>query len=171
MEQKRRIEEDLVQKDEECSDCLTRPLFDVNMRLFGSNRSYRTIIIGICDYMERVINREYTNYAKLAGLSGANVGIPCNIISIRKENRTLTMINPVITKMSKTVKELESNCGSLNLSKPFPVNRRKWVDVSYYDTAGKHHEQRFAIPDGGGTIQHEIDHNRGVLITDTAKHL
>ena len=171
MAQRVKIAEDLVQRGEECSDCLTRQLFNVNMRLFNANKSYRTIINDICNYMEMVINREYVDYSKLSGLSGANVGIPYNIISVRMKKLIMHMINPSITRASKTSKKLKSNCGSLNLPAPLLVSRRDWVDVSYYDTDGNHQSKRFILNNSGGTIQHEIDHNRGVLITDTDKHL
>lgn len=113
----------------------------------------------------------YDDYQKLLGLSGANIGIPFNIISIYKNGEITHMINPSITKMSKQTRVVQSNCGSLNLPEKCSVTRREWVEVSYYDTEGKHHEKKFTIADGGSTIQHEIAHNRGILITDGTKHL
>ena len=121
--------------------------------------------------MKLVMSQEYENYPKLAGLSGANIGIPFNIIAVSKNDEIICMLNPSIVKMSKQTRIVSSNCGSLNLREKISVSRREWVDVSYYDIFGRHNQERFTIANGGATIQHEIDHNRGVLIIDTDKHL
>jgi peptide deformylase len=163
------IEFNLVQKSESENNCLVRELFNVNMRLFKNNKSYRKIILKVCDYMEKIMNQEYSDYTKLSGLSGANIGIPFNIITIVQECGLLTLINPSITQMSKKTKILYSNCGSLRLPEKCPVARREWVDVSYYNTVGEHQHRRFTLDENGATVQHEIDHNRGILITDSHK--
>jgi peptide deformylase len=116
------------------------------------------------------MSQEYEDYPKLLGLSGANIGIPFNIISIYK-NGVIHIINPSIVKMSKQTRIVQSNCGSLRLSAKCSVVRREWIEVSYYDITGKHHQEKFTIAEGGATIQHEIDHNKGILITNTNKHL
>ncbi len=115
--------------------------------------------------------QEYTDYPKLLGLSGANVGIPFNIISICKNNEITHMLNPIITKVSKQTHCVQSNCGSLCLSEKVPVIRREWIEVSYYDITGRHHQDKFTFADGGSTIQHEIEHNKGILIIDHNKHI
>jgi peptide deformylase len=165
------VENNLVQISESENDCLHRPLFNVNIRLFVDNVLYHKIILDVCDYMNLVMTQEYENYPKLAGLSGANIGIPFNIIALFKNDEVVHMINPSIIKMSKQTRMVRSNCGSLNLKEKVSVARREWIDVSYYDIFGRHNQERFTIADGGATIQHEIDHNKGVLITDTSKHL
>jgi peptide deformylase len=163
------VEENLVQNSEKENDYLHRPLFNVNIRLFTSNEHYRKTIIDICDYMKLVMLQEYKDYSKLAGLSGANIGIPFNIISILKNDEITHMINPSIVRMSKQTLTVQSNCGSLRLPNKISVLRREWVEVSYYDISGRHHQEKFTIVDGGGTIQHEIDHNKGILITNISK--
>lgn len=115
---------------------------------------------------------EFSNYPKLAGISGANIGVPWNIILVKnRHEKSLTMINPSVFGMSEGKITVQSNCGSLLLPKKISVERREWVEVSYYDVAGIPQKQRFAVEDKGCTVQHEIDHNRGVLITDFDKHL
>ena len=166
-----KIEDNLVQNLEAEDDCLHRLLFNVNMRLFTSNELYRKTILDVCDYMKLVMTQEYENYPKLAGLSCANIGFPFNIIALPKNDEIVYMLNPSITKMSKQTRVVSSNCGSLNLKEKISVTRREWVDVSYYDIFGRHNVERFTIAEGGATIQHEIDHNKGILITDTSKHL
>lgn len=121
--------------------------------------------------MKSVITQEYDNYPKLSGLSGANIGIPFNIIALFKNDEVVFMINPSIVKMSKQTRIVKSNCGSLNLKEKICVPRREWIDVSYYDIFGRHNQERFTIANGGATIQHEIDHNRGILIIDVNKYL
>jgi peptide deformylase len=121
--------------------------------------------------MKLVITQEYENYQKLSGLSGANIGIPFNIIALGKKDEIVCMINPSIVKMSKQTRMIKSNCGSLNLKDKISVSRREWVDVSYHDIFGRHNQERYTIANGGATIQHEIDHNRGILIIDRNKHL
>jgi len=165
------IQNNLVQNSEKENDCLHRPLFNVNIRLFVSNEQYRTVILNICDYMKLVMTQGYKNYPKLLGLSGANIGIPFNIISIVKDNEIVHMINPTIVKMSKQTRMVQSNCGSLCLPEKCSVIRREWIEVSFYEITGRHNQERFTIAEGGSTIQHEIDHNKGILITDTNKHL
>ena len=166
-----KIEDNLVQNSESENDCLHRPLFNVNIKLFINNERYKKTILDICDYMKLVITQEYENYQKLSGLSGANIGIPFNIIALVKKDEVVCMINPSIVKMSKQTRMIKSNCGSLNLKDKISVSRREWVDVSYYDIFGRHNQERYTIANGGATIQHEIDHNRGILIIDRSKHL
>jgi peptide deformylase len=166
-----RISDVLIQKGEEYDDYLYRQLFNVNIRLFNSNRNYKDIIVKVCEYMENILKQDYSDYGKLAGLSGANIGIPFNIVLVIVSNKVNVLINPIITKVSKKTKSLQSNCGSLNLPAKIPVKRREWIDVSFYGIDGNHYNERFQADAGGSTIQHEIDHNRGILITDTEKHI
>lgn len=118
-----------------------------------------------------VLKHRYSDYTVLRGLSGANVAVPINIIAISRKDGPVVMLNPTIVKMSRRFRTVYSNCGSINLPKAVPVKRREWVEVSYYDIDGEHYQKRFDFEAGSAVIQHEIDHNRGVLITDYDKHL
>ena len=163
----------LVQKGEKGDDCLKSQLLDVNMRLYNhkTEKGYNKVVKGVIKYMESVLKLHFRDYSKLKGISGANLAIPFNIVVVRSRSRSITMINPKIIKMSREKRELSSNCGSLNLPESHPVKRREWVVVSYYGVDGKYVEGKFSLDDVGGTVQHEIDHNRGVLITDNKRHL
>lgn len=163
----------LVQKGEKSDDCLKTQLLDVNMRLYNhkTERGYRKVVKNVIEYMESVLGQHFRDYGELKGISGANLAIPFNIVVVRSRSRSITMINPKIIKMSRGKRELSSNCGSLNLPKNHPVKRREWVVVSYYGVDGKYVEEKFSLDDVGGTVQHEVDHNRGVLITDNKRHL
>lgn len=179
-----RIEDYLVQLDQlidRASDrrMLKSKLFDVNMRLYRNNKGYRKVIKSIIKYMKYVLSLEFDNYTPGRGISGANVGIPFNIIIIRttsnnkittylKEMFTGTykiLINPEIVSTSVGKVRRKSNCGSLRLPEPIPVVRHKAVSVKYYNLRGRKENLLF---EGSlaATVQHEVDHNNGILITD-----
>lgn len=145
-------------KNREDKDILTRPLFDVNMRLYKSSPEYRTIIQECADYIWWLATTERKGYKKPHGFSGANAGIPFNIIALADGTQ---MINPRILEAAG-YREVVSNCGSLMLEKPIKVWRCAEVMVEYWDLEGKRREVRGYLP----TVQHEIDHNLGILITD-----
>ena len=170
----------LVQDKEEHDDCLHRPLFPVNIRLLnggdGNNGQYRFLIQHSTDIMLMAMEKEYSDYNELKGISGANVGIPFNIVIVltgrnkEKDPQYEVLLNPVIVKRSRKKRVVESNCGSLNMDKPIDVERREWVDVEYYEFNPQHmkvekKKKRFT----SGTIQHEIDHNNGILITNPSR--
>jgi len=156
-------------------------LFNVNMRLYRVNRGYKFVVEMAIDHMQHALSVKFENYTTGRGISGANVGIPFNIVVIRKSanNRLITrvkeifgknyiiMINPKITYASETSVIRKSNCGSLLLKKQIEVERSKYIDVMYYDIKGSQKKERFVMP-LAATIQHEIDHNNGILITDRA---
>jgi peptide deformylase len=159
----------LVQDKEEHNDCLHRELFPVNIRLLKDNEAYWLMIHQIVDYMEQALTNEYDDYAKLQGISGANVGVPYNIILLnRGEDGGEVLLNPVIVRRSKKTKRAETNCGSLNLDKSIEVVRNEWVDVEYtaFDS-NKYPKVKKIFK--SATIQHEIDHNNGILITDASR--
>ena len=145
-------------------DILTRPNFDVNIRLFHSNPEYRTLVLLICDYICRCASTSKEGYKPPHGWSGANAGIPFNIISFSFCGTTQTWINPVITRYSKETKMVRSNCGSLTLPQPKSIRRSLSIDVDYYDLQGHQHLWTDIPPIPGFTIQHEIEHTQGILI-------
>lgn len=147
-------------------EILHRKGFDVHMRLFIENESYRYIITTIISHMRILLNTFFEDYPKLRGISGANVGIPFNIILVKLDNgKAKSMINPKMTRKSTEMRIVKSNCGSICLDKPVEIERHAWIDVSWYDEDGKEHSERFQGT-LGSTIQHEIEHNLGILITD-----
>lgn len=145
-------------RNEADHDILTRKLFDVNMRLFGSSAWYRSIVLQCADYILWCAQTKKEGYPKPKGFSGANAGIPFNIIATA-EGRV--MINPEITR-GNVERVVTSNCGSLLLPTPIRVRRSAYVIVEYYDKKGVRHAESGFLP----TVQHEIDHNQGILITD-----
>lgn len=171
-----KVANSMVQYKEEHSDCLTRKLFPVNIRLLKENTEYKEMIKDIVKNMLKLINTEFEDYGKLRGISGANLGIPFNIIVVKgswKDSVPVVMINPEITWRSiSDTTTVKSNCGSLCLSEPVEVSRYKRIKVKYYMLDGEDKEELFSMDkrhkayhESTPTIQHEIDHNNGVLIT------
>lgn len=153
---------------------LKTPLFNVNLRLFRSSDRYRALIIAACDHISWCCLTKADGYKLPHGFSGANAGIPWNIIAKAQQRGTpranaYVMINPKITGRSRRMVETMSNCGSIRLPEPIKVLRHEWIVCDWYDVDGVFHQAgRFGATDGGFTIQHEIDHNAGILITDRA---
>lgn len=149
--------------NEEDVDILTRKLFDVNMRLFTTSPTYNDIVCRAAYYIRFLATNKLKGYSKPYGFSGANAGIPFNIIALRNG---LIMLNPVITDRSEELIETSTNCGSLTLTSPIKKMRHKWVSITFFTINGtKVIKEKLHKEDGGFTIQHEIEHNLGRLIT------
>lgn len=150
---------------------LRSKLLPVNMRLFNTSKLYREIIQHHCQYIRMLCLTQMEGYKKPHGMSSANAGLAFNIIGIAQNRNThnekcLIMINPTIIKTSKETVESLSNCGSLTLEKPILVKRFKMVYVKYYNEDGIELITNFSDDNYGKTVQHEVDHNLGILITD-----
>lgn len=154
----------LVQNNEEYAEILHRKLFPVNIRLYKSNRKYALIIRNIIGYMEQVLFMKFSDYPTLRGLSGANIGIPFNIVLVKEDDDIWVLINPEIIWRSKKTKVVKSNCGSLNLDKKVPKERSIAVKVKFFNIKGE--EELKMFKEISTTVQHEIDHNNGILITN-----
>jgi len=164
------IEKWLVQVDERNNAMLKVALFDVNMRLYNNNDVYKRLITDIIDHMIDALHRKYANYPEIRGISGANVGIPFNIvvIKIKKAMKTVDgiFINPKYKRAeSSNVITVASNCGSLRLEKDIPTKRYDAINMSYFSIDGVYVQKRVDEREVC-TLQHEIDHNNGILITD-----
>lgn len=146
----------------EDNDILTRKGFDVNLRLMKTSPVYRNIIVQIVDYIRECAMTKRAGYSRPMGFSGANAGIPFNIIAMRDGTY---MINPHIIDWSHERRVTRSDCGSLTLERPIDVWRYKNVTIEYWDLDGKRGEVTGFYP----TEQHEIDHNNGILITDPSR--
>jgi peptide deformylase len=153
---------------------LRKEHFPVNMRLFNTSLEYKNIILSQCEYIKDHCLQTKEGYKKPHGMSSANLGLSFNIIGITKNRNTKQeycqiMINPIITNLGGNEIEAISNCGSLTLKDPIKLYRHELVQVLYFDIDGNKNENWFNRKDGSFTIQHEIDHNLGILITDYIK--
>jgi peptide deformylase len=163
------IKDYIVQIREQQNETLTRKLHDVNMRLYNNNREYCKIVKSVIDLMSQILYMDFIDYPPLKGISGANVGIPFNIIVIKINETTKQMLNPAITKRIGKDIELTSNCGSLLLSEAVTILRNEIIEISYYDLNGSRKVEKFSKDDGGFTIQHEIEHNLGITLLNSGK--
>lgn len=143
---------------------LTSPLFDVNIRLFHTNSGYKKLVLDACTHIRVSCGLKKEGYKQPHGWSGANAGIPWNIIAYMEDGHTYSMINPRIDWTHINKKQVKSNCGSLTLKEPITIERFESVRVKYYDIFGQLVSKLFG-PTPGFTIQHEIEHNLGILIT------
>ena len=144
-------------------DILTRKLFDVNMRLFEDNPLYCKVVRDCAEYIRLCATTEKDGYKKPHGYSGANAGIPFNIIALADGT---VMLNPKII-WAEGERVIETNCGSLMLDKPITVKRHNRIAFIYYDLNGRRHDEEGYWP----TVQHEVDHNLGILITDPTRRV
>lgn len=157
--------------NEEDTPYLRSKLLDVNMRLFETSPEYKAIILQQCEYLKMLVLTQMEGYKKPHGMSSANAGLAFNIITIarnrgKKDEYAEVMINPKITRHYGYIGMAESNCGSITLKEPIKIPRNYWIDVTFYDEQGKPHKASYNRDQQAFTIQHEVDHNNGVLITD-----
>lgn len=145
-------------------DILTRPNFDVNIRLLRRNKDYKLLIEHCCEYIKFCAETEKDGYKKPHGWSGANAGIPVNIIAFVDNDSTYCFINPKITKWSGVSKEVFSNCGSLTFPEKVRIARDSLINVGFYTLTGAWIEWIDVGPVPGYTIQHEIAHTNGILL-------
>jgi peptide deformylase len=161
----------IIQDREDDNDILHRKLFDVNIKLFNINKGYRKLILNIVNYMKKVAKKKFENYSTAKGISGANVGIPFNIIGIlNKNNKWDFFLNPEFLKKSTKREIVKSNCGSLLLEKPIKIERHEWIELEYWNLKGEKKSKHF---DGqyGRTVQHEVDHNNSILINNRKRRI
>lgn len=142
------------------------------MRLFHTSPEYKDLILQQCNYIKELCLDTKDGYKKPHGMSSANAGLAFNIIGITRNRNTKNeycqiMINPIIVGANNKKVVAQSNCGSLTLDSPIEIERYETVIVSYYDEEGVlHGAEVFNRENGSFTIQHEVDHNLGILIID-----
>ena len=161
----------IIQDGEDDNDILHRKLFDVNMRLFDINKKYNKLVLDTVNYMKKLAKKRFEDYTPAMGISCANVGLPFNIIGALDENKKWNFfLNPEFLKKSTKKEVVKSNCGSLLLKEPIKIERYKWVQLEYYNLKGEkeleYFEDRY-----GRTLQHEVDHNNGILITSVKRRV
>jgi peptide deformylase len=161
-------------KNKEDEVYLRNKHFPVNMRLFKTSPEYKSIILQQCEYIRMLCLTEKEGYKKPHGMSSANAGLAFNIIGItrnrgRKDEYCQIMINPEITSVSEETSMSNSNCGSVTLDKPMLLYRHDEIVVRYFDEESNWLQSIETRASGGFTIQHEVDHNLGILITDNKR--
>lgn len=152
-------------------DVLRRKSFKVNIRLLKSSKQYLGIINQVISYLTWVLETEFDDYQSnpsggTYGVSGANVGMPFNIIAFKYKGETKVMINPVIEKFGNATTACKTNCGSIKLTDKIEFPRPREIKVSYFDIEGAKHTVDLTPTTGSLTVQHEVEHNLGILIID-----
>lgn len=111
-------------------------------------------------------------FAKGVGLAAPQIGKNLNMALIYLEEAGIPpfmIINPKITKVSKSTDEVEEGC--LSLPGVFGmVKRPTKITVEAYDLKGK----KFTITDDtflARVLQHEIDHLHNILIADKFENI
>ena len=146
---------------------LKSKLPDVSIRIFLNSPNYAQLIIDCCELLENRMNATYDDFDKpLVAMSAANCGVGFNIIIVKNKETgdNIKMINPKIVQ-GFDVCITKTNCRSIRLPEKVRIKRYKRVIVSYYDITGTLQREEY----NGSTafmIQHEVDHNNGILITD-----
>lgn len=165
-----RITDYLVQDYEDTEfdkSTLHKPSFNVNMRIFRTSPFYRQIIADVINYMDSHLSMIYEDNSTPLGISGAKLSIPWNIIGFKCKGKNKFCINPKILKVSKDTTETTTNCGALRLKKDIKVLRYNLIELEYYDLKGQRIvEANIGRYEGAFIIQHEVDHNLGICITD-----
>jgi peptide deformylase len=99
-----------------------------------------------------------------AGLAARQVGRDENIFVINSGASIQTFINPHI--LYRSMKKIDFEEGCLSFPKVYGmVKRSKSILIKYYDELGQLHVKKFSNLQGV-IIQHEYDHNRGILFID-----
>lgn len=153
-------------------DVLRRKSFKVNIRLLQSSKQYKHIIEEIIGYMKWTLETEFEDYQSnpaggTFGVSGANLGFPFNIVAFKqKSGEVKVMINPVIEKFGKATTPCKTNCGSIKLKEKIDFSRPRDITVSFFDIEGKRYSMDLTANNGSYTVQHEVEHNLGILIID-----
>lgn len=157
--------------NEEDVPYLRTKLLDVNLRLLKSSIPYKNLVNLACEYIKFMCSNEMAGYKKPHGMSGANLAIPWNIIAYlenrdKQYEKCIVMINPKIINYLGNILIASSNCGSIRLKDSVPVERYERIDLQWFDLQGMEHRRILDRDMGSFTIQHEVDHNKGILITD-----
>lgn len=160
--------------NEEDEIYLRSKLLPVNMRLFETSPHYKALILAHCEYIRFLCLQKMDGYKKPHGMSSANAGLAFNIIGVTINRNTeneycAIMINPKIIDLQGEMVETTTNCGSITLKEPIKIKRYPFCVIEWYAEDGSYCTRGFQREEGAFTIQHEIDHNLGILITDYLK--
>jgi peptide deformylase len=146
---------------------LRRPAREVPALDFGTTSLSRA-----CEKLAIVAHNEGA-----VGLAAQQCGVDARIIYLQPEHRTLsvrpkqssslTLINPRIVQRSpeSDVRVWREECLVLPPSFRATILRDAWIDVEYQDVEGMWQQIRLE-GERSRALQHELDHDRGILITD-----
>ena len=135
---------------------LRRPASSVDASWFGTETLKRTTELLQQTCLE----------AKAVGLAAQQCGIDARIVHLQEPQR-ISMVNPkIINRSAETnMKVWQEQCLVLPPTFVATVLRDDWIDVEYYDWKGDLHKTRLR-GETARAAQHEMDHDRGILVLD-----
>jgi peptide deformylase len=145
---------------------LRRPASPVTCHYFSTNT-----LQAACHLLKQTARREGA-----VGLAAQQCGVDANIVfldslsSIQQRGgmvSSMTLINPRIVKRSPetSMQVWKEQCLVLPPSFTATLVRDAWVEVEYQTIQGNWKRKRFN-GEAARCVQHEMDHDRGILITD-----
>jgi len=104
--------------------------------------------------------------AKAVGLAAQQCGVDARIVHLEDPQR-ISMVNPKIVNRSAetNMKVWQERCLVLPPTFVATVLRDDWIDVEYYDWKGDLRRTRLR-GETARAAQHEMDHDRGILVLD-----
>jgi peptide deformylase len=112
------------------------------------------------------------------GLAAQQCGVNARMVYLSPKTKNPTknphvskvgtiLVNPYVVARSPEadMRVWVEECLVLPSSFQATVLRDAWIDVQYHTVDGQHHLKRFC-GEAGRCLQHELDHDRGILITD-----
>jgi len=121
-------------------------------------------IIGLIDDMIGTIENYSSQHEAGVALAAIQIGVPKRVIVIKENNDYIALINPQITKISKTKEKDLEGCMSIPQKYAFIIRPSK-IKIKAKNLEG---ENIRIIAEGmmARIIQHEIDHLDGKLLID-----
>jgi len=151
-------------------DCLHRKLFAVNMQKYRTSPHYEGIIRSMVAYMSWFLDQTWEDYDPQTSVGAASLGLGHNIVLLKtKDGEKKAFLNPAIIEASSSKMTTWTNNGSLRLKTKISVLRHEWISVRYYGLDGNlYFDEKLDRAAGCYALQHEIDSNNGITITDRA---
>ena len=144
---------------------LRRPASEVDPYWFGSST-----LKSVCQILQDTAQSEGAVglAAQQCGLDAriVYVGSPCNLV--RSRDTPIVMVNPHIVNRSPETQTRvwDEHCLVLPPTFVATVLRDDWVDVLYWTWQGGKPRQIRLQGEASRCVQHELDHDRGILVTD-----
>jgi peptide deformylase len=133
---------------------LRRPASPVDSSYFGTDSLRRAT----------ELLRETSQNAGAVGLAAQQCGIDARLIYLEPQ---MAMVNPRIIRRSdeRDMRVWQEQCLVLPPTFCATVLRDAWIDVEYNDWKGAVHKKRLR-GELARAAQHELDHDRGILVLD-----
>jgi peptide deformylase len=135
---------------------LRRPATEVDPEWFGTST-----LSTACQLLQRTAQAEGA-----VGLAAQQCGLDARILYLEQPRQSV-LVNPHIIRRSPETQGRVWNERCLVLPPTFiaTVVRDDWVDVQYHTWEGRPRQIRLQ-GEASRCIQHELDHDRGILVTD-----